>query len=121
MVGCASVCVCVCDALWQTHVHHHFYISSTVEHQNRIQALQSLAFDAPEQESLPKAGFLANCLPSHLHTTSITACIYHNYIILYTTTTTTTTTTQCKLLYVQVVLGKRPPAQVAEGNYHECR
>ena len=62
-----------------------------------------------EQESLPLAGFLANCSPPHLHTT-----------------TTTTTATQCKLQYVhavyaQVVLGKRPPAQVAEGNHHKCR
>ena len=37
------------------------------------------------------------------------------------TTTTTTTTTQCKLLHVQVVLGKRPLAEVAEGNHHNCR
>ena len=34
--------------------------------------------------------------------------------------TTTTTTTQWKLLYAQVVLGKRPPVQVAEGNHHKC-
>ena len=51
MVGCASVCAR--DALWQSHVHHHLYITCTVEHQNRIQALQSLAFDALEQESPP--------------------------------------------------------------------
>ena len=62
---------------------------------------------------------IANCLPPHLHTTSITTYTYHNHI--YRTTTTTTTTTQCKLLYAQVVLGKRPPAQVAEGNHHKCR
>ena len=42
------------------------------------------------------------------------------HIYIYTTTTTTTTT-QCKLVYAQVVLGKRPPAQVAEGNHHKCR
>ena len=64
--------------------------------------------------SLPKAGFLANCLLPHLHTTSITRSTYHNH------TYSTTTTTQCKLLYAQVVLGKRPPAQVAEGNHHKC-
>ena len=28
---------------------------------------------------------------------------------------------QCKLLYAQVVLGKRPPVQVAEGNHHKCK
>ena len=64
----------------------------------------------------PSAGFLANCLLPHLHTTSITRCTYHNH-----TYSTTTTTTQCKLLYAQVVCGKRPPAQVAEGNHHKCR
>ena len=64
---------------------------------------------------------IANCLPPHLHTTSITTYTYHNHIYSTTTTTTTTTTTQCKLLYAQVVLGKRPPAQVAEGNHHKCR
>ena len=37
-----------------------------------------------------------------------------------TTYTTTTTTTQCKLLYAQVVLEKRPPVQVTEGNHHKC-
>ena len=36
------------------------------------------------------------------------------YIYIYTTT-------QCKLLYAQVVPGKRPPAQVAEGNHHKCK
>ena len=25
---------CARDASWQTHVHHHFYISCTVEHRN---------------------------------------------------------------------------------------
>ena len=70
---------------------------------------------ALEQESPPSAGFLANCLPPHLYTTSITTCTDHNHIY------TTTTTTQCKLVYAQVVLGKRPPAQVAEGNHHKCR
>ena len=30
----ACVRACVCDALWNTHVHNHFYISCTVEHQN---------------------------------------------------------------------------------------
>ena len=79
-----------------------------------------MAFDVPAQESPLKAGFYANCLPPHLHATSITTCTYHNHIYS-TTTTTTTTTTQCKLLYAQVVLGKRPPAQVAEGNHHKCR
>ena len=77
-----------------------------------------MAFKAPAQESPPKAGFYANCLPPHFHATSITTCTYHNHIY---STTTTTTTTQCKLLYAQVVLGKRPPAQVAEGNHHKCR
>ena len=62
--------------------------------------------------------FLANCLPPHLHTTNVTTCTYHNHIY---STTTTTTTTQCKLVYAQVVLGKRPPAQVAEGNHLKCR
>ena len=82
-----------------------------------------MVFDAPEQEIPPKAGFLANSLPPHLHTTSITTCTYHNHIYSTTTTTTTTNTntTQCKLLYAQVVLEKRPPAQVAEGNHHKCR
>ena len=62
------------------------------------------------------------CLPPQLQTTSITTCTYHVHNHIYsTTTTTTTTTTQCKLLYAQVVLGKRPPAQVAEGNHHKCR
>ena len=53
-----------------------------------------------------------------------TNCIllFHNVMYyLYIYTTTTTTTTQCKLVYAQVVLEKRPPAQVAEGNHRKCR
>ena len=46
--------------------------------------------------------------------------IYILHIYMYTTAT------QCNLqyvyaVYVQVLLGKRPPAQVAEGNHHKCR
>ena len=47
------------------------------------------------------------CTHNTIHVIYIYIYIHHIH--------TTTTTTQCKLLYVQVVLGKRPPAQVAEG------
>ena len=121
--ACVRVCVCACVSVMHcakpmctTTFTYHVLLNCRTEY---TQALQSLAFDSLEQESLPKVDFLANCLPPHLLTTSIITCTYHNHI--YITTTTTTTTTQCKLLYAQVVLGKRPPAQVAEGNHHKCR
>ena len=88
--------------------------------------LQSLDCELPEQESRPSAGFLENCpSPYCTQPTSPHAPITTTYI-QQPPCTTTTTTTQCKLQYVhavyaQVLLGRRPPAQVAEGNHHECR
>ena len=126
---CVRACVCVCVSVMHcskpmctTTLTYHVLLNIRTEY---MQALQSLAFDSPEQESLPKVDFLANCLPPHLPSYNQHYHMHlpqpHIYITTTTTTTTTTITTQCKLLYAQVVLGKRPPAQVAEGNHHKCR
>ena len=63
--------------------------------------------------------------PEYIHTVT---SVHHTYCVSYQNVVTqvewmgyilfNTTTTQCKLLYAQVVQGKRPPAQVAEGNHH---
>ena len=87
--------------------------------------LQSLDCELPEQESQPSAGFLENCLsPYCIQPTSPRAPTTTTYI--QQPPCTTTTTTQCKLQYVhavyaQVILGRRPPAQVAEGSHHKLQ
>ena len=64
-------------------------------------------------QSLPKAGFLENCLPPHLHTTSITTCTYQNYILLYTTKHSTCTCGGYPLQLALVVFFLVPLAHTA--------
>ena len=73
----AYVCVCVCACVSVMHCAKPMCTTTFTYH-----VLQSLAFASPDQESLPKADFLANCLPPHLLTTSITTCNYHNHIYM---------------------------------------
>ena len=86
--ACVRVCVCVCACVSVLHCAkpmctttftYHVLLNIRTEY---MQALQSLAFDSLEQESLPKADFLANCLPLHLLTIGITTCTYHNHIYI---------------------------------------
>ena len=72
--------------------------------------------------SVPHGSQSANIYLSTLYYILLHHIIVYYYTLpWYIATCTVYTTTQYKLLYAQVVQGKRPPAQVAAGNHHKCR